>query len=166
MEAVGRDVEDLKKGMNFVRDKMGSVQREVEQRPVQQVKIVEKQVTKEEDARKVLSEMINYVRSTLKLGYSPKKIKQELLAKGWPRNTVNEIILREAIRRRKELQSGSEKEPEPVENEQPKNGTEPRNNESKKDETKKQDESKKNADAGEEYEPKKDARRMLVSLSP
>lgn len=135
MEILGKDVNDLKTGVSFIRNKMGTVQREIEKRPGEGA-MAQRDTGREEDARKVLSDMINYVRSTLKLGYATKQIKKELLDKGWPRKTVNEIILREAIRRRKEMINKTEHE---LDNEEKKR---------------------------KEYEPKKNIKKMMTNLSP
>jgi hypothetical protein len=76
----------------------------VEEKP-KEVKEEETRREEEKARRDALSEMIRYVRECMGLGYTTKQIKRELIEKGWPRKTINEIILMEVIRRRKEARS-------------------------------------------------------------
>lgn len=107
MGMIENDIQALKKGMDYVKKKVesaGKPAETVEKRPTEDQR--EEERKKDTDA---LSEMIAYVRKCMELGYTTKQIKKELLGKGWPRRTVNEVILREAIRKRKEYLMGGEK---------------------------------------------------------
>lgn len=99
-ESMGNDVEALKKGVGYLKKKLD----ELEKGAVQPaVAAEEKKVEEERRDVDALSEMVNYVRKCIDLGYTTKQVKKELLEKGWPRKTINEVILREIIRRRKQM---------------------------------------------------------------
>lgn len=99
LNSMQNDIEALRRGMDSLKTKAESAGK-VERRVVtEERRVEERRVT---DA---LSEMIGYVRNCLNLGYTTKQIKKELLEKGWPRRTINEILLREVIRMRKEARA-------------------------------------------------------------
>jgi chromosome segregation ATPase len=97
--SVQNDIESLRRSMDSIKTKAESVEKE-ERRVVTEEKVVE-----ERRVTDALSDMIAYVRNCLSLGYTTKQIKEELLEKGWPRRTINEILLREVIRMRKEARA-------------------------------------------------------------
>jgi hypothetical protein len=99
-ESMGNDVEALKKGVGYLKNKMDVLEKEGVQPAVA---AEEKKVEEEKRDVDALSEMVSYVRKCIDLGYTTKQVKGELLEKGWPRKTINEVILREIIRRRKQI---------------------------------------------------------------
>ncbi len=99
MSSLQNDVEALRRGMDSLKTKAETTER-VERKVVEEKKMVEKRRVTD-----ALSDMIAYVRNCLNLGYTTKQIKKELLEKGWPRKTINEILLREIIRMRKEARA-------------------------------------------------------------
>jgi len=101
MEGLGKNIESLENETEALRRGIDYLKTNIEVVKKEREKTVAKEI-KEEKARDVLSEMFKYVRDCMALGYATKQIKRELLSKGWPRKTINEVILREAIRRRKE----------------------------------------------------------------
>jgi chromosome segregation ATPase len=95
LESVKNDMDSLKRGTEYLKTKVDAV----EKKGTMSVAAVQGRVT--EERRDALSDMVRYIRSCLDLGYNTKQVKHELLDKGWPRKTVNEIILKEVINRRK-----------------------------------------------------------------
>jgi len=98
MEVMGNDVEVLKSGMDYMRTKAKAVEKEREE-------VVVEDRRAEESRRDALGEMIKYVRECMDSGYTTKQVKKELLGRGWPRKAINEVILREVIKRRKEARA-------------------------------------------------------------
>jgi predicted nucleic acid-binding Zn-ribbon protein len=100
IEGLQNDIDAVRRGMDYVKTSVEHVRKEGEQAMAVEQKKEEEQKT---DA---LSEMVKYVRDCFDSGYTTRQIKSELLEKGWSRRTVNEVILREVIRRRKGFRVG------------------------------------------------------------